>query len=395
MIKSPLPVHRFRILLTLGVALALAVPAVAEDRAARERQLRAVQEQIEKLSRAIEVKEDSKSRYIKQLRSIERDIGSVNKKIRAVSRRITDKRAELKQLRANRLDAQRKLSRESDILAEQVYVAFTLGRQERVKLLFSQQDPARLQRNLVYYQYFSNARAELIAEVQRNIDRILETEALIRAARLDLEKNQRALESQKKSLRRDLGKRQNIIASLDSQLEKQGGELARLRDEAAQLQELIDSIQQILELAPDEEVTREAFAALQGKLAWPVEGKLRRLFNKRKPRSDLRWQGVVIEAAGGSDVRAVSHGRIAFADWLRGFGNLVIIDHGDAYLSLYGHNESLFKSAGDWVEAGEVIASVGVSGGQPRPALYFEIRKRGKPQNPTAWCSSVNRFAAR
>ncbi len=395
MIKSPLPVHRFRILLTLGVALALAVPAVAEDRAARERQLRAVQEQIEKLSRAIEVKEDSKSRYIKQLRSIERDIGSVNKKIRAVSRRITDKRAELKQLRANRLDAQRKLSRESDILAEQVYVAFTLGRQERVKLLFSQQDPARLQRNLVYYQYFSNARAELIAEVQRNIDRILETEALIRAARLDLEKNQRALESQKKSLRRDLGKRKNIIESLDSQLATQGGELARLRDEAAQLQELINSIQQILELAPDEEVTREAFAALQGKLAWPVEGKLRRLFNKRKPRSDLRWQGVVIEAAGGSDVRAVSHGRIAFADWLRGFGNLVIIDHGDAYLSLYGHNESLFKSAGDWVEAGEVIASVGVSGGQPRPALYFEIRKRGKPQNPTAWCSSVNRFAAR
>ncbi len=395
MIKSPLPVHRFRILLTLGVALALAGPAVAEDRAARERQLRAVQEQIEKLSRAIEVKEDSKSRYIKQLRSIERDIGSVNKKIRAVSRRITDKRAELKQLRANRLDAQRKLSRESDILAEQVYVAFTLGRQERVKLLFSQQDPARLQRNLVYYQYFSNARAELIAEVQRNIDRILETEALIRAARLDLEKNQRALESQKKSLRRDLGKRKNIIESLDSQLATQGGELARLRDEAAQLQELINSIQQILELAPDEEVTREAFAALQGKLAWPVEGKLRRLFNKRKPRSDLRWQGVVIEAAGGSDVRAVSHGRIAFADWLRGFGNLVIIDHGDAYLSLYGHNESLFKSAGDWVEAGEVIASVGVSGGQPRPALYFEIRKRGKPQNPTAWCSSVNRFAAR
>ena len=392
--NSPLPVHSPGILLALAVALLLAVPGIADDRAARERELRAVQQKIEKLSRAIEVKEDSKSRYIKQLKSIERSIGAVNRKIRAMSRRIADKKAELKALRADRLEAQRRLSRESDLLAEQIYVAFTLGREEKVRLLFSQQDPARLQRNLVYYQYFSNARAELIGEVQRNIDRILETEALIRKARQDLEKSQVALRSQEASLKKDLGKRKNIIATLDTQLEKQGGDLARLREEAEQLQQLIDSIQQILDDAPEGEITREAFADLRGKLAWPVEGKLRRLYGRRKPRSDLRWQGIVIEAEGGSEVRAVSHGRVAFADWLRGFGNLIIIDHGDAYLSLYGHNESLFKAAGDWVEAGEVISSVGSSGGQPRPALYFEIRKRGKPQNPTAWCSSVNRFAA-
>ena len=395
MIKSPLPVHPFRIAASLVIALSLATPVGADDRAERERQLRAVQQKIEKLSQAIGVKQDSKSRYIKQLKSIERDIGEVNRKIRALDQRIAAKKSELKQLRTNRLEAQRQLSRESDTLAEQVYVAFTLGREERVKLLFSQRDPARLQRNLVYYQYFSDARAELIGEVRRHIDRIVETEALIGLARRDLEKSQRALESQKASLKRDLGKRRNIIASLDQQLEKQGGELARLRDEAAQLQELIDSIQEILDDAPEDEIRRDAFADLQGKLAWPVDGKLRRLYGRRKPRSDLRWQGVVIEAEGGSEVRAVSHGRIAFADWLRGFGNLIIVDHGDAYLSLYGHNESLFKAAGDWVEAGEVIASVGQSGGQPRPALYFEIRKRGKPQNPTAWCSSVNRFAAR
>ncbi len=394
MIISPLPVHSLRILLCLGVALLLIAPAIADDRAAREHQLRELRQQIEKLAQAIDVKEDSKSRYIRQLKSIERDIGEVNRKIRALDGRITAQKKELGELRATRLAAQRKLSREADILAEQVYVAFTLGREEKVKLLFSQRDPARLQRNLVYYQYFSDARAELIGQVRQNIDRIIETENLIREARRDLEKSQRALESQQASLRRDLGKRRNIIASLDSQLEKQGGELARLRDEAAQLQDLIDSIQQILDDAPEDEITREAFAALQGKLAWPVDGKLRRLYGRRKPRSDLRWQGVVIEAENGSDVRAVSHGRVAFADWLRGFGNLIIIDHGDAYLSLYGHNESLFKAAGDWVEAGEVIASVGASGGQPRPALYFEIRKRGKPQNPTAWCSSVNRFAA-
>ncbi len=393
--KSPLPVHPLRILLAVGFALLLAAPGIADDRAARERQLREVQQQIDKLSQAIEVKEDSKSRYIKQLRSIERSIGEVNRKIRALDKRIKAKKVELKELRASRLAAQRKLSRESDTLAEQIYVAFTLGREEKVKLLFSQRDPARLQRNLVYYQYFSDARSELIGEVRQQIDHIVDTESLIAQARRDLEKSHRALEAQKTSLRRDIGKRKKIIATLDKQLEKQGGELARLREEAEQLQELIDSIQQILDDAPEDEISREAFAQLQGKLAWPVKGKLRRLYGRRKPRSDLRWQGVVIEAESGSEVHAVSHGRIAFADWLRGFGNLIIIDHGDAYLSLYGHNESLFKSAGDWVEAGEVIASVGTSGGQTRPALYFEIRKRGKPQNPTAWCSSANRFAAR
>jgi septal ring factor EnvC (AmiA/AmiB activator) len=110
--------------------------------------------------------------------------------------------------------------------------------------------------------------------------------------------------------------------------------------------------------------------------------------------SNLRWQGVTIEARSGSQVMAVSHGRIAFADWLRGLGNLIIIDHGNSYLSLYGHNESLFKGAGEWVEAGEIISSIGSSGGQKTPGLYFEIRKKGKPQNPTGWCKASNSFTS-
>jgi septal ring factor EnvC (AmiA/AmiB activator) len=119
------------------------------------------------------------------------------------------------------------------------------------------------------------------------------------------------------------------------------------------------------------------------------------MFVRYKSGSDLRWQGVIIEAPTGRHVRAVSHGRVAFSDWLRGLGNLIIIDHGNSYLSLYGHNESLYKSAGEWVEPGDIIGSVGNSGGRPDPALYFEIRKKGKPQNPTKWCKSGNQFALR
>ena len=397
MYKFPPAVHLVltRLMLCLLVAAVTAAASVqAEDKSARERELKAVLQQIEKLKQAIDVKEDSKSQYIRQLKSIELQIGQVSGKIRDINRQIGARKSELASLRDTREQHQRELSRENDYLAEQVYTAFTLGRQERVKLLFSQQDPERLQRNLVYYQYFSNARVALIETVRRNIDRIVETEAKIQQASRELEASQAALTREKQQLDADRDKRESIIASLDRQLKQQGGNLSRLEEEAEQLQRLIDSIRELFDATPENEISRAAFAELKGKLAWPVEGKVMRLFGRNKPFSDLRWQGVVIEAPSGRQVRAVSHGRVAFADWLRGLGNLIIIDHGNSYLSLYGHNESLYKNAGEWVEAGDVIASTGSSGGQKETGLYFEIRKQGKPQNPTGWCKAGNRFTA-
>jgi len=394
MIKPRANVHFSVAWLVLFASLVVAPLSSADDKSVKEKQLNTLLHKIDKLKQAIDVKEDSKSRYIKQLKTIERNIGNVNLKIRQTGDQIKTKKADLAALRATRLEHQRSLSRENEYLAEQVYSAFTLGHQEKVKLLFSQQQPQTLQRNLVYYQYFSNARVALINSVKTSIDKILETESLIRQAQNDLQKNQQALATQRQQLKKDLGKRKTIVASLDKQLKSQGGSLTRLEDEATQLQNLIKSIQEIFNEAPEVEISRQAFARLKGKLAWPVKGKVKRLYGRNKPLSNLRWQGVVIEAQSGSQVMAVSHGRVAFADWLRGLGNLIIIDHGNSYLSLYGHNESLFKAAGEWVEAGEVISSIGSSGGQNTPGLYFEIRKKGKPQNPTGWCKSGNSFAS-
>lgn len=393
MSTSQLPKLAFVRILTIVLAGLVATPlSLADDKANKQQQLQVLLKEIDKLKQTIDVKEDSKSRYIKQLKNIERGIGQVNRDIGKINAQIKTRKAELSKLRATRLEHQRKLSRENEFLAEQVYSAFTLGQQEKVKLLFSQQQPQTLQRNLIYYEYFSNARVELINRVQVSIDGIIETETQIRQAQQELQKDQRALASQKQQLDRDLDKRKTIVASLDSQLRQQGGSLSRLQDEAAQLQNLINSIQDIFDEAPDADFSLKAFAGQKGKLAWPVEGRVRRLYGKHKPLSDLRWQGVVIEAKNGTPVMAVSHGRIAFADWLRGLGNLIIIDHGNSYLSLYGHNESLFKSAGEWVDAGEVISSIGSSGGQDKPGLYFEIRNKGKPQNPTGWCKAGNSF---
>ncbi|NNE64628.1 MAG: peptidoglycan DD-metalloendopeptidase family protein [Gammaproteobacteria bacterium] len=368
---------------------------LADQKSQKEKKLRALQSEISKLKKVIDVKQDSKSRYALQLRKIEGQIGQLSKKIQTTKKQIKQSRKELDKLRNSRKTYQKKLVQENDLLARQVHAAYTLGKQEKIKLLFSQKDPAVLQRNLVFYQYFSNARVNLINEVETSIEKILSTESKISAEKEKLDNSYRLLKQQKVNLDQDSEKRKNVISSLSQQIKKQGGQLDQLEDEARQLQNLIDSIGDILTEIPEPDLDRRVFSTLRGKLAWPVEGKVKRLFGQYKSQSDLRWQGVVIEAPTGRHVRAVSHGRVAFSDWLRGLGNLIIIDHGKSFLSLYGHNESLFKSAGDWVEPGDIIGSVGNSGGRSSPALYFEIRKKGKPQNPTKWCKSGNQFASK
>lgn len=389
------PAYGLRFLLSVVITLTLAMePIAADEKSQKEKQLKSLQRKIEKLKKTIHVKQDSKSRYTSQLRKIEGKIGRVSVKIRATEKQITQRKSELAKLRKTRKQHQQKLVNENDILAEQVYTAYTLGKQEKIKLLFSQQNAEHFQRNLVFYQYFSNARVNLINNVQQSISQILTTESRISLASQALEKNYQTLKSQKTALKRDGKKRKKIISSLEKQLKKQGGHLNKLVDDAKELQNLLDSIEQILVDAPEPELEQRVFAEMRGKLSWPVNGKLRRLYGQFKPLSDLRWQGIIIQAPTGRHVKAVSHGRVAFADWLRGLGNLIIIDHGNSYLSLYGHNESLFKTAGEWVEPGDIISSVGSSGGQEKPGLYFEIRKKGKPQNPTKWCKSRNQFAS-
>lgn len=383
------------IFLPVFLCLCLAVlPAAASDKSKKEKELKALQAKISKLQETIGVKQDSKSAYLKQLKKIERSIGNLSQKISASKEKILNKKSELKQLRKQKKKSQQKLSKENSTLAQQVYSAYTLGQQEKIKLLFSQQDAGDLQRNLIYYQYFSNARVDLIERVQENIDTLLKTESDINKTKQVLEASHQQLEDQKDQLKKNGSKRKTIIASLDKELKKQGGVLGKLQVDAKQLESLIDSIEDILIESPEPRFDNKPFAKLRGQLPWPVKGKVKKLFGRQKQLSQLRWQGVLIEAPVGRHVRAISGGRIAFADWLRGLGNIIIIDHGNSYLSLYGHNESLFKSAGEWVEAGDIIGSVGSSGGQKKPNLYFEIRKKGRPQNPTKWCKNGNQFSS-
>ena len=191
----------------------------------------------------------------------------------------------------------------------------------------------------------------------------MSAEAKINKTRKSLEASHQELEDQKSQLKKDGSKRKTIIASLDKQLTKQGGVLGKLQGDEKELQSLIKSIEEILIESPEPRFESKPFAKLKGKLAWPVKGKVKRLFGRQKQLSELRWQGILIEAPTGRHVKAISGGRIAFADWLRGLGNIIIIDHGNSYLSLYGHNESLFKSAVMTLIVVRVNASINESSG--------------------------------
>jgi murein hydrolase activator len=369
------------------------ISAYSDDKSQKEKELARLKTRIEKLRQTIEVKENSKSSYSKQLRTIEKKIGRVSQQISKSSHALKSRQKSLNTLKEEKKHLQQSIRKQNQQLAQQLYAAYTLGQQEQIKLLFSQKNAAQLQRNLTYYEYFTKYRLDLIGSAQVNFQKLSANQLLIQQASNELENLLSGLRQQKTTLTNDYKQRQTIIANLENELKKQGKNLNQLEENAHHLTRLIDSLSEILTDIPAPPAAHTRFSNLKGKLAWPVKGDVRKLFGHRKPPSNLRWQGVVIKAPEGNNVRAISHGRVAFSDWLRGMGNLIIIDHGDGYLSLYGHNQSLYKSAGDWVEAGDIIASIGNSGGQNQTSLYFEIRKKGKPLNPSIWCNIRNWFA--
>ncbi len=384
---------RFLFIALTAITILFHISAFSDDRTRKQKELSQLKSRIEKLRQTIEVKENSKSSYSKQLRNIEKKIGKVSQEINRSEKALGSKQQSLNALKKNKKRIHQSIQKQNQHLAQQLHAAYTLGQQEQIKLLFSQKNAAQLQRNLTYYQYFTRYRLDLIDSAQINVQKLTANEILIQQASKELENILSGLKNKKATLTQDSRERKTIIANLDKELRKQGKNLNQLEENAKNLTQLIESLSEILTDIPTPPAANTKFSKLKGKLAWPVKGNVRKLFGRQKPPSNLRWQGVVIKAPEGNNVRAVSHGRVAFADWLRGMGNLIIIDHGDGYLSLYGHNQSLFKSAGEWVEAGDIIGSIGNSGGQNQPGLYFEIRKKGKPLNPSRWCNSRNWFA--
>ena len=377
--------------LFFGVCAALMTSALAEPtRQETEKKLAKVQEQIRKSQQKLEQKNGELGGIQKLLRESEQSIGKLNQQLVATEANLQRSQEKIANLHAEEKQLQKQLSKHHNILYAQIRSEYQYGGQRKLKLLLNQQNPTTLGRNLIYYDYLHRARLGEIDKATKVLHsvnivqaEILQSEEISKQAKQNLLNEKQLLEQAQKQ-------RKSAINSLNSNVSSEKKKLANLEGNEKQLKGLIEKLRSALADIPVFDKNK-GFSKSQGKLYWPVVGKPSNKFGQKRNSAHrkLNWQGVFIPSTEGNNVRSIYHGRVAFAEWMRGLGLLVIVDHGDGYMSLYGHNQSLFKQVGEWVEAGEKLATVGNSGGNSSSGLYFEIRRQGSPINPAKWCAKA------
>ncbi len=341
--------------------------------------LDSTQGQKSEIDATLERNEQGINKLINEIDTIEKELDTTNDKVSS----LTEKQKELLTVK----------SEQQYYIEQQVRAAYEIGSQEYLKILLNQEDPNEIARMLTYYDYFNQARSRQIESYNLtllDLDRV--TQELAEET-VVLESQRRALGAQQKSLANVQKEKQMTLKALINQISTTGSALSKLEQDRGRLEQLLDKLQESLANL-DAPRSAQPFAGMQGKLLLPVEGRISHRFGNERNQGKLRWHGIFIDAVEGESVYAVHYGRVVFSDWLRGFGLLMIISHGEGYMSLYGHNQALFRETGDWVSAGEVIAAVGDSGGQDKTGLYFEIRIDGKPNNPQNWCVTREQRAA-
>lgn len=359
-----------------GAGLGDAGDADAEQRLEALRARIAV---IEREQREAAERRDSEARALRRAEEAVAERARALEETRREARAVAARRDELAERRAGLAAS---LSGDIEALGQELRAAWLAGREPRLKVALNQQDPARLGRMLAWYRYVAaDRRARIDALRERLAELATVTEAL-EAERTRLATVEARQEQALAELDRARAARAEQVAALNADLARRAAENARLREEAAALEQLLEELRAAVVDLPIPEA--EPFPRQKGRLTWPVEGALLRTFGSRRGEGPPS-NGVVIGAERGSEVRAVWHGRVAYADWLPGLGLLLVLEHGDGFMSLYGHNEALFSAVGDWVGAGQVLGRVGDSGGRDQVGLYFEIRNGTQPENPQGW----------
>lgn len=375
---------RAQLLVMIYCALMIPAAAHADSNENKRQQLQQLNSKVKQLNKLLAGFKGQRSELQSSLQKAEVDIGHIQNQVRKIQRQLNREQAELKTLQTKRNNLQTAKRGQQKFIEQQIIAAYQVGQQKKLKVLLNQEKPDKVSRALTYYDYFNLARTEQIDAYVDIINELNNVEPKIveKANTLGLAKKQ--LQQQHQNLLGKQKQRQQSLAKINSAIKNKDQRLRQMNKDRSQLEKLLAAVEQTLSNITIPGDFR-SFTTMKGKLPWPVKGKASNRFGSQRSGSSQRWQGLSIPSREGSTVTAVHHGRVVFANWLRGSGLLVIIDHGDGYMSLYAHNQSLLKDTGEWVGAGEAIATVGVSGGQTNAALYFEIRHKGKPTNPSHW----------
>lgn len=371
------------IMLLLAALAAEAQNTEGELAKVREQELEEVRERISELKRSMDRSAAARDRLTGKLQSAEVEISEKRIRLKELERERDYSISQKAKLDGQIEQREAELERESRELESQVRAAYMSGSQERIKLLLNQRDPATLGRLITYYRYLNDYRAGNIETVSGYIRELAELRRKVAAEETRLVNLAKQRYDELTKLNTAQEKRRQLLVSFRDRMADEGREIEQLAAQEKDLSRLIAELSSILSDYP---ISSESpFSEHKGRLTWPVAGSLVHDFGQPRVTDQLRWNGVVLAAPRGREVRSVYHGRIVFSDWLAGLGLLVIVEHGEGYMTLYGYNETTLKNTGDWVAPGDVIATVGDSGGQARTALYFEIRRGTKPLNPRKW----------
>ena len=311
-----------------------------------------------------------------KISKIDRNIRILNSKIATTVNNISEKEIE-------QISIKRRIAQQNEIIIQQLRSASQLGHQEPIKLLLNQEDPVKLARMFKYYDYFIRARSHKILEYMRDITDLSKIIDGIKRDKFSLVTSKEKLKIEQQSAELHLKERTQILKRLTNDITEDETRLRKLKIQRAGLQALIDAVSDIVSSVKMTNQHRP-FKSLKGNLSWPIKGKLINNFGSKRSGS-VRWNGWLIKANKGTSVKTVHEGRVVFSDYLRGFGLMLILDHGDGFMTLYGHNQELLKDTGEWVNPKDEIAKAGNTGGLTESALYFEVRHQGQPKNPKIW----------
>ena len=378
--------------------LCLCLVASSSASASRQDQLEQLRKRISNLQQELEKTNESKSEVTDSLRDSERAISDSKRKLNGLAEQQRDAQRTLQQLQlqARRLetDVQGQQARLGDLLYQQ----YTGGGREYLKLILDGRDPNQTARDIQYYEYIARSRAAWLKSLRTDLAQLREVTLQTQQKSKEIAGLQAEQAVQRSSLEQDKRIRMQVLRKISTQLKQQRREITRLQRDESRLAQLVKRLSKMLarpkgkgngqflnDSLPDNNFSGSPFDALKGKLHLPAKGVVSNRFGSRRPDSTVLWKGLFLRAAADQPVKAVAAGRVVFADWMRGFGNLLIIDHGKGYMSLYGNNETLYKQVGDVISGGDTVAAVGNSGGNEDYGLYFELRHEGIPLDPMQW----------
>ena len=374
-----------KILAPLLVAnlLALITPLPAAEYDEEREQLVNLRDQLEEVEEQLAEDRAARDAVDDQLRRLDQQVSQTIERLQELRHQRSEISRRIEKLERDYQQEKERLSEQREALREQIIAAYAAGSDVQLKLLLNKTDPASAQQVLTYYDYFHEARAERIKGLQEELVSLTKIRRELNAERRELAKLEQNLKHEREQLSDQREQRNRYRNKLAKQIARRDRTAEQLKDNVAKQESLLEELRQRLEDIP-EEMAVEDLAQARGRLPWPVKGNLVAEFGESRG-AGLKRTGIIIGAQRDTEVVTVGPGRVVFSNWLRGLGLLVIIDHGQGYMTLYGHNEAIYVELGDWVDAGDRIATVGSSGARQSPGLYFEIRRGDEPQNPITW----------